>query len=376
VTDQDQIAGPVEEWLEYHRSLFSPNTIKSYATALALWFSYLDLRSDAARWDDVGVPAFAGFLSWYRAGGDKATYEVGSDQAARELSPATVESRQAAVLSFYRFHAEMNPVPVAAKVHRAAPRSTRGLAERLGRREVGGAPLVRVRMSQRRKLPPILMPAEIDTILDACAVYDRGTGDWAGDLRSRFLFALLAESGLRLGEALGLRVGDWVMGRGGTPYVEVVARDSEQLDARVKRMRSRRVYVSPELEQLYSDYVSSLAEQAARHGTTLTSDSPLFMNLRGSPKFGQLRAGSVYDVVARLRKQGVGPTTWSPHWFRHTHATALLLAGRPDWVVARRLGHARVETLHQLYAWVTEDEALRAAVDWQAHVAHVKELDD
>jgi integrase len=39
------------------------------------------------------------------------------------------------------------------------------------------------------------------------------------------LFALLAETGLRLGEALGMRVNEFVMGRGGTPSVQVVPRE-------------------------------------------------------------------------------------------------------------------------------------------------------
>ncbi len=40
------------------------------------------------------------------------------------------------------------------------------------------------------------MPKEIQAILDGCAVFDTGTGEWVGNLRDRLLFALLAESGL------------------------------------------------------------------------------------------------------------------------------------------------------------------------------------
>ena len=39
---------------------------------------------------------------------------------------------------------------------------------------------------------------------------------------------------------------------------------------------------------------------------------------------------------------------------RHTHATALLLAGVPVHVVSRRLGHADVQTTLETYAHVTE----------------------
>ena len=45
----------------------------------------------------------------------------------------------------------------------------------------------------------------------------------------------------------------------------------------------------------------------------------------------------------RLRAELAGqvPAGWTPHWFRHSHATALLLAGVPVHVVSRRLGPRR-----------------------------------
>ena len=59
----------------------------------------------------------------------------------------------------------------------------------------------------------------------------------------------------------------------------------------------------------------------------------------------------------------------NPHMLRHTHATALLLAGTPEWVVSRRLGHAHVQTTLDLYGWVREDEALRAAANWTSYAS-------
>lgn len=88
-------------------------------------------------------------------------------------------------------------------------------------------------------------------------------GEWAGNLRDRLLFALLAETGMRLGEVLGLRIGDFVMGRGSTPYIEVVPREDNTNGARVKMMRQRRVYVGADLERLFADYLVHLAIRAA-----------------------------------------------------------------------------------------------------------------
>jgi integrase len=73
----------------------------------------------------------------------------------------------------------------------------------------------------------------------------------------------------------------------------------------------------------------------------------------------------------RLRPRPHAPATtrvppeWTPHWFRHTHATALLLAGVPPHVVMRRLGHQDIQTTLGIYGWVTEDAELRALANWQ-----------
>lgn len=34
--------GPVEQWLEAHRHLWSPNTVRAYATSLAQWWTFLE----------------------------------------------------------------------------------------------------------------------------------------------------------------------------------------------------------------------------------------------------------------------------------------------------------------------------------------------
>ena len=97
----------------------------------------------------------------------------------------------------------------------------------------------------------------------------------------------------------------------------------------------------------------------------------VFVNLAGGTRFAPWRPESVYDLVDRLRRDLAGqvPSGWSPHWMRHSHATALLLAGVPVHVVSRRLGHADVQTTLELYAHVTEDADMRSVAEWQAFTA-------
>lgn len=93
-----------------------------------------------------------------------------------------------------------------------------GLLAHLDARSAPGpSSLVRVRNNRRRDRPPLLLPQEVQAILDGCAVCDTATGEWVGNLRDRLLLALLAESGMRIGEALGLRISDFVRGRAAPP---------------------------------------------------------------------------------------------------------------------------------------------------------------
>jgi integrase len=371
IDERFQTVAPVEQWLEAHRYLWSPNTVRGYATSLAQWWTFLEQRGEAGQWSELGVPAVSGFLSWLRNGRTVAHALVTADDGP---SPETLEARLAAVISFYRWHEAVFGVPVAARLMRATPRRApaRGLLAHLDARAApGGSSLVRVRRNRNRNRdrPPLLLPQQIQAILDGCAVFDTATGTWVGNLGDRLLFALLAESGMRIGEVLGLRVSDFVMGRGGTPYVEIVPRADNPNDARVKMMRPRRVYVGSDLERLLADYLTHLAGRAAALGLSLTASSPLLVNLQRPPLLSALGEGTVRDKVTALRNKGVGPPGWAPHWFRHSHATALLLAGTAEWVVSRRLGHAHVQTTLDLYGWVREDEALRAAANWKSYAA-------
>jgi integrase len=347
---------PVEAWLEAHRHLWSPNTVRGYATSLAQWWTFLEQRGEAQQWHAVGVPTVSAFLSWLRNG---CTVEHSLVEPSNAPSAQTLAARLAAVVSFYRWQDAVFDVPVAGRLLRGAPR----------RAPARPSSLVQVRRRRRRDRPPLLLPQHIQAILDGCAIFDPTSGEWRGNLRDRLLFALLAETGMRLGEVLGLRISDVVMGRGGTGYIEIVPREDNPNGARVKMMRPRRVYVGADLERLFADYLTNLACRAANWGTAITSDSPLLVNLDRPPLLAALREGTVRDKATALRRKGIGPLGWTPHWFRHSHASALLLAGTPEWVVSRRLGHAHVQTTLDLYGWVRDDEALQAAANWKTYAS-------
>jgi integrase len=353
---------PVERWLEHLRvTNAAPNTVRSYATALALWWLFLDV--DGLDWRSVGLGDVGSFVSWMR-------YR----DAERTPAEATLSARLAAVVAFYRFHEAFGGVAVAQHLQKVAGRwrgPGRGVLAHLESRRDGRVPIVRVR--RRRQRPPVFRPEEVTAILDDCG---RASTTTSCSLRDRLFFETLAETGMRLGECLALQHRDWHLGRGSTPFVEIVPRDDHPLGLRVKGGRQRRVYVSDRLERLYAEWVWTLCDAGAdvhaaswcrrvgRNGDL--DDWYVFVNLDGGERFAPLAPGSVYERV-RAGKRRLGdavPPGWTPHWFRHTHATSLLLAGAPPLYVSRRLGHADVTTTLDLYGWVTEDAEL-TALDWR-----------
>jgi integrase len=85
------------------------------------------------------------------------------------------------------------------------------MLEHVARKRGRQRPVIRVRAS-RHVPPPVLSPGQIEAICEACARFDAASGQWTGQVRDRLLWSLLAETGLRLGEALGLQHGDWHTG--------------------------------------------------------------------------------------------------------------------------------------------------------------------
>jgi integrase len=355
---------PAEEYLEYLRSQqASPNTVKSYARALALWWQYLDAFE--LRWDAVTVEDFGAFLTWLRSGDQPGIASI--ERRAARFAESTISVRLAAVISCYEFHV-LNGVDVGRDLHRITHRGGsryKPLLEHVARRKGRRQTVIRVR-DRRRLSPPIFTPEQIELICEACASWDGQAREWRGSVRNRLLWMLLAETGLRLGEALGLQHRDWHTGCGDTPFLEVVPR--EHPHAVRAKGGQRRVYVSDELDRLYEEHVWRLCEAGADLATDDFDAGYVFVNLDRDPRFAPWRPESVYDLVARLRRQLVGqlPLAWTPHWLRHSHATALLLSGVPVHVVSRRLGHADVQTTLNSYAHVTEDAEMRALADWKA----------
>lgn len=356
----------------------SPHTVRGYAAGLARWFTVLEHTGHA--WDDFPTTLFGQYLQYLRTGVLPGTPRLGASEA--KMMASSLQLRAAAVLSMYRYHADAGTTEVPYRrlfTQRGSWRRRSryvGFLDGVGPHHEGDHPIYPVRNS-RRSATPVLSPGQVATILDGCSVLR--DGDWTGGpagVRNRLFFAVLAETGMRFGEALSLRHNDFHIGAGGTPWVDIVERQDHPHGARAKT-GPRRVYIGDDLEALYSEYVWQLVAMNADQLVADLAHHFVFVNLQRGPRFSPMRQENVYEKVRGLRKAHPSlPADWSPHWLRHTHATALLLAGVPEHVVMRRLGHADVQTTLSTYGWVTQDAAMRSLAEWKNYVAGWKGLHD
>ena len=280
---EHRVVQPVEEFLEYLRMLGrSPNTVKSYARALALWWQFLTVYELA--WDAVTVEDLGRFLGWLRTGDSPALVSIERRQA--RFSEGTIALRLQAVCSFYRYQ-HFNGVEAASRLYErvfSGRHPYKPMLEHLARRRGHEHRVVRV-ARPRRATPPTLTPEQVGLILDSCARWDERRRDWDGSVRDRLLWALLAETGMRLGEALAIKHRDWHTGLGDTPFVEVVPREDHPHGLRVKNGGYRKIFVSDELDRLYGEYLWRLCDAGADEAVGDLDSWWVFVNLAREPRF-------------------------------------------------------------------------------------------
>ncbi|WP_343034218.1 tyrosine-type recombinase/integrase [Streptomyces sp. Tue 6075] len=195
----------------------------------------------------------------------------------------------------------------------------------------------------------------------------------AGRARDRFLIALLACTGLRIGEALGLRREDLhllassrVLGCGTDgPHLHVRRRTDNPNGALAKSRRPRTVPVTAALVTLYTDY--QYERDTAADATNFADGEMVFVNLFRPPVGRPMSYPNAKDLFDRLARAADHP--FRPHMLRHSAATAWLRDGVDRDVVQRLLGHFSPLSMER-YRHVTDAETRQAVERVQAMREH------
>jgi len=331
---------PIVVFLKFMEDLGrSPNTIRATSFHLKLFWEYL--RDECLDWKDVDIAHLAAFISWLRnpQPGVK-TLKVYK----AERTDATIDQILIAIYGFYKFHIRMKSVPdlplytfVSVPNRRYKP-MLHGMARSI--------PVTtrNVRVKRGKSLIKTLTSEQVQAVFKACT---HG--------RDKFLLALLYETGMRIGQALGLRHSDISIENG---KINIIPREDNANGMRAKTRDSYTIPAKTNLMQLYTDY---LVEDLKVLEAERLPDY-VFVNLWGGEIGRPMTYEAVMSLFRRLHKKiGVQVT---PHMFRHTRATEWI---RDDHLslstVSRLLGHKSIQTTHDIYVTLTPEDLSKELED-------------
>lgn len=180
-----------------------------------------------------------------------------------------------------------------------------------------------------RKLSKAIDSGEVSEMQSALREIDTknpwtASRDWA-------LVTLLFGCGLRISEALGLKIRD-------------IANRPDNLRIVGKGQKERIIPVLPAVHDAIAKYI-------AASPFTPAPDAPLFRSIRGLPMSARMAEKTVENLRAYLQL----PDYVTPHALRHTFATALLAGGADLRSLQELLGHSSLSTT-QLYTRVNMAE--------------------
>ena len=339
------------KYLKYKiKSHRSPNTVKRAAFAICYYLEYLkEIPMEIPQVYELDLEKqndhFVNFLYWLKAGNhtEKNNLKVihnGTCNAYLEdvfrfflyIEGMDEQLGSLKVLS-YNYHFAVNAVGVKKKLRFQAFKGYLQPEER------------NVRPAEQD---------EIITILQACT-----------NCRDQLLILLLAETGFRIGEILGV---DYVHDIDYQHHlVGVYFREDNENEARAKNAEYRKAKISNDTFEFLMYYLAEYRE-------LLQHQNYLFINITGNTAGQPLKVNSVYDMLGRMEKKtGIDLT---PHMLRRYFANMRRKDGWRLELIQQALGHKHLDTTIR-YLNIIDDELIEASQEfYEKHSAlyGVKEL--
>lgn len=326
----------------------SPHTERAYASRVALFLSYC--AEHRLEWRRLDVSDLARFLRWLVS--EPLPPRGRAPAGLRFRSSKTANAVLTSVVEFLRFGAAQGWVSTDLVARLSHPKQVRYVPD-YDPGEQSQFSTVQAKTLKLREAPAELVWLTAEQVDALVAAPIRA--------RDRLLVALLAVTGIRIGEALGLRREDMHLLASGVvsgcstvgPHIHVRRRRNAN-GAVAKSRYPRAVPVVNELVGLYAEYQH---ERFAVPGAE--SSDLVFVNLYRAPVGEGLRYDSARGLFERLSRQ-VGFEA-RPHMLRHAAASRWIEAGVARDVVQELLGHISSVSMEP-YLHPT-DAAKRAAVE-------------
>lgn len=318
----------------------SPNTVVAYARHMTRLGSYLDAIGKSIY--DISVIDYDRFLQWlpYALSAKEEpppeNLLIFDTKVLQKLSPSLKNQLHLATKSFYRYLHGRNPFDHVRGIqsqHHQGINSYKPFLEHINSRRTtkqkdrylsGDIGKVQKQVTEKR-----LSPENVLLLIRACH-----------KMRDAFLIVLLYNTGMRIGEALGLRHTDIDLE---DKVVWIIPRDNNENGARAKGKRVRAIPVIGYLLEMYEDFITSEEYQDAFEAGT----EYVFCNIQRGSVGRALSRSYAENLKIYLKKRAGLNFTW--HHFRHTHASEAIVDGYGLLEVAERLGHASPQTTVDFY---------------------------
>lgn len=319
---------PIQQYLTYLENVErSPNTIRAYAYHLKLFWEYL--QEAGLEWSGIGLSELSEFVAWLRYPHSGA---LSMQEHIAKRSESSINAILAAVCMLYDYQERIG----AAKeipLYRTRTLLHRRYKDFLSHiNKSRPVQMQMLKLKEGENLPETLTYKQVEQLMSACH-----------HLRDRLLVSLLYESGMRIGQALGLQHTDiqsW------DNVVHINPRTDNANGARAKTYDSNVIHVPADLMALYSDYLVYEFEDA--------ESDYVFVNLWDGQYGHPMTYSAAADLFRRLsRKTGIRV---HPHMLRHTHATELKRAGWDSALIQKRLGHKHIQTTEHEYIHLEDND--------------------
>ena len=181
----------------------------------------------------------------------------------------------------------------------------------------------------KEKKPKFLNQFELNTLVKNLELSDEINWDW--------LILLIAKTGIRFSEALGLTPDDFDFS-----YQTVSVNKTWNYKGNGGFLPTKN---KSSIRKIQIDWQTT--SQFVRLVKDINGNEPIFIN-------GKIYNSTINNILARHCKK-LGLPIISIHGLRHTHASLLLFAGVSMASVARRLGHSSMTTTQKTYLHIIHE---------------------
>lgn len=327
---------PIHEFIRYLNNIErSPNTLRAYANHLKLYWEYLNDHKKT--WDMIKLNDIAEFVFWLRLQNSKI---ISINQSESKRTESTINAILTALSSFYDFHKQIgkNVIQLTQMVN-SSPRQYKPLLHHISKSKPVKSRLIKIK--QRKTIPKTITNDQVKLLIDACHSH-----------RDKFLIYLLYETGMRIGQALGLHHEDI---KSWDNEIHIKFRSCNINGARSKTSSLNVIHVTKKVIDLYNQYLT--------HEYNALDNSYVFIQTKTESYGTPLAYSAVIDLFIRLSKKI--NIKVRPHMLRHTHATELIRNGWDSSYVQKRLGHANVQTTLNAYTHLTDNDLKDAFKKYQ-----------